>query len=60
MSLCKMQGYADNEELLSLYWELLSDEKKRSSENKFCLFVVGKGFMNGEETFQYLKEKFTK
>ena len=51
----KMQGKADREELFSLYRELLFNKEKRSRENKFCLLVVGKGFLNGEEAFSYLE-----
>lgn len=52
----KMQGKADTEELYSLYRELLFNKEKRSCENRFCLLVIGKGFLNGEEAFSYLEK----
>ena len=54
----KMQGFADSEELLSLYRDLSLDKSKRSKDNKFCLFVVGIGFLDGEQAYSYLSAKF--
>lgn len=54
----KMQGFADSEELITLYKDLTLDKSKRSKENMFCLFVVGVGFLDGEQAYIYLNEKF--
>ena len=54
----KMQGFADSEELIALYKDLSLDKSKRSKENKFCLFVKGIGFLDGEQAYIYLNEKF--
>lgn len=54
----KMKGFADSEELLALYKVLSLDKSKRSKENKFCLFVAGIGFLDGEQAYIYLNEKF--
>lgn len=54
----KMQGFADSEELLSFYRDLSLDKSRRSKENKFCLFVKGIGFLDGEKAYIYLNEKF--
>lgn len=56
---CDMQGFATHNDLESLYTELISMTKEERLEKKFALFVVSKGFLNGEEALIYLKEKWS-
>ena len=58
MSRCDMQGHATHTELQSLYIELIGKTKEERITDKFALFVSGKGFLNGEEALNYLKEKW--
>ena len=54
---CDMQGFATHNDLESLYMKLISMTKEERLNDKFALFVVGKGFLNGEEALIYLKNK---
>ena len=60
MSSCDMQGFATSNDLHSLYRELKLKTKEERANDKFALFVVSRGMLNGEEALQYLEEKFNK
>lgn len=51
-----MQGRATTNELLDLWFKLRTDEDER--KKPFALFVIGKGFLNGEQALEYLNKKF--
>ena len=58
MARCDMAGFATSGELSDLYFSLsmMSPEKRR--QEKFVLFVVGKGMLNGEQAYDYLNKKY--
>lgn len=52
-----MQGRATERELDELFWELLRMTEEERKNKPYALFIVGKGFLNGQEAFEYLKNK---
>lgn len=58
MARCDMNGFATSRELSELYLSLslMSTEERR--QKKFALFVVSKGMLDGEQAYNYLKEKY--
>jgi len=60
MSSCDMQGFATERDLSSLFLELASMSIEERTNKKFALFVRSKGFLNGQEAFEYLSEKLRK
>lgn len=58
MSSCDMQGYATSNDLESLYSELIKMTKEQRENKPYALFICGKGFLNGEEALNYLKDKW--
>jgi len=57
MARCDMQGFATKGELYDRYFELSLMTKEERKAKKFALFVIGKGMLDGEEAYNYLKEK---
>lgn len=58
MARCDMVGFATSGEIKDLYFELnmMSPEERR--QKKFALFVASKGMLDGEQAYNYLKEKY--
>ena len=58
MARCDMAGFATSGELSDLYFSLgiMSPEERR--QKKFALFVASKGMLDGEQAYNYLKEKY--
>lgn len=54
---CDMQEFTTQNDLSSLYFELIGMSKKERESQTLALFVRSRGFLNGEEALQYLKEK---
>ena len=54
---CDMQGFTTQNDLSSLYFELIGMSKEERESKAFALFVRSRVFLNGEEALQYLKEK---
>lgn len=52
-----MQGRATERELDELFWELARMTEEERKNKPYALFIVGKGFLNGQEAFEYLKNK---
>ena len=59
MARCEMKGFATHEELGGLYLSLSLMTTEERRQNKFALFVVSKGMLDGEQAYNYLKEKFS-
>ena len=53
----EMTGYATHKELVDLLYKLCVMTEAERREQKFCLFVIGRGFLDGQETYEYLMEK---
>lgn len=49
-----MQGRATERELDELLARMTEEERKNKP---YALFIIGKGFLNGQEAFEYLKNK---
>lgn len=58
MARCDMQGHATNGELSELYFELSSKSKEERQKDSFALFVPSLGMLDGEQAYNYLKEKY--
>lgn len=54
----EMQGYMTEAEGLTLLLELSAKTEEERKELLFVLFVSGRGMLNGEEAYNYLKEKY--
>lgn len=52
-----MQGRATERELDELFWELARMTEEERKNKPYALFIIGKGFLNGQEAFEYLKNK---
>lgn len=53
----EMTGYATHKELVDLLYKLCVMTEAERREQKFCLFVIGRGFLDGQEAYEYLMEK---
>ena len=54
---CDMQGYATHRDLYDLWYRLsFMTEPERKAE-KFCLFVSDRGFLDGQEAYEYLMNR---
>lgn len=54
-----MQGFATSRELSDLYFRLKVLKDEKALNDPFCLFVIGRGFLNGNETLEYLESNFS-
>lgn len=52
-----MQGRATERELDELFWELARMTEEERKNKPYALFIIGKGFLNGQEAFEYLQNK---
>lgn len=54
----EMAGFMTEAEGISLLMELSSKTEEERKELLFVLFVSGRGMLNGQEAYTYLKEKY--
>lgn len=54
---CDMQGHATSRELQDLLFRLGCMTEPERKAQKFALFVKSKGFLDGQEAYEYLMGK---
>lgn len=55
--MANMLGKAMNQELTDLYFNLSVKSTEEREKIPFALFVIGRGMLNGEEAFLYLRDR---
>lgn len=58
MARCDMMGFATFGELSDLYLSLSLMSLEERRQKKFALFVQDEGMLDGEQAYNYLKEKY--
>ena len=55
-----MLGHATSRELISLQFKLIDMSEEERKAMPFALFVQGRGMLNGQEAYEYIKDKLSK